>query len=99
MFCRAQASVLSPYQRSAEPVPVNQQFKLTVRVLAIMLAAKFIIIRRMEKVDRLRRLALAVHKTNIRKRGVGRVEGRVDLDMVPDEGWRSQFRYILRSSF
>jgi hypothetical protein len=58
-----------------------------------MLAAQFIIIRRKQRREKLQRLRLAAYTTNERKRGVGRPEGRIELNTIPEEGWRSQFRY------
>lgn len=59
---------------------------------AMMLAARFSILRRAKRVKKLQKLQNAMIKTNTQKRGAGRPEGRVDLDQIPENAWRNHFR-------
>lgn len=57
-----------------------------------MLAAKYRVSSKAKRIETLQRLKNAVTVTNSRKRGVARPEGRINLDAIPDEAWRNQFR-------
>jgi hypothetical protein len=57
-----------------------------------MLAAKYLLLGSARKIKALNQLRDAAIISNARKRGAARVGERIDLDTIPDEAWRSQFR-------